>query len=590
MTADAWITLAVLATMVLLMARNVLPPAVAILGAVVVLFLLNVIDSRDAFAGFSNPAPLTIAALYILAGAAARTGSVRRLVDKTLQSDVGDHKALVRLLPPVLLSSAFLNNTPIVALLAPELVSWARRRGRAVSVLLMPVSFAAILGGIVTLIGTSTTLVVSGLLEESGADPLSFFEVTPIGLPLALAGLAVLLLLAPSVLPTRQAAADISEEAMREFIIDMTVDLGGHIDGKSVEAGGLRNLTGVFLVQVHRDGSSIEPVGPKLILEGGDRLRFVGRADEVLDLHAISGLSSAVSDQFTGFDLNRSAFVEVVVGNTSPITGRTLKEARFRSTYQGAVVAIHRAGQRVHEKLGDVTIRTGDTLIVLSDAGFKDRWRNRGDFLLIAEVADSPVPPGDSAALLPLAVLGGVVVIAASGVMPILKASLLGVLVVLGLKLITASQARDSINLDVVLVVAGGFGLAAAMTNSGLADRAAAAISSSLGSLGAVGVLAGLVALTVLLTEVVSNTAAAVMVYPVAISSAVALGADPRSFAIAIAIAASASFLTPVGYQTNTMVYGPGGYRYGDYARLGAPITVIMIVGIPMLTALTGGV
>lgn len=590
MTADAWITLAVLAMMVLSMARNVLPPAVAILGAVVVLFLLNVIDSSEAFAGFSNPAPLTIAALYILAGAAARTGSVRRLVEKTLRSEVGDRKALVRLLPPVLLSSAFLNNTPIVALLAPELVSWARRHGRAVSVFLMPVSFAAILGGIVTLIGTSTTLVVSGLLEESGGDPLSFFEITPIGLPLALAGLAVLLLTAPSVLPIRQAAADISDEAMREFIIDMTVDLGGHIHGRSVEAGGLRNLTGVFLVQVHRDGSSIEPVGPDLILEGGDRLRFVGRADEVLDLHSINGLSSAVSDQFTGFDLNRSAFVEVVVGNTSPITGRTLKEARFRSTYQGAVVAIHRAGQRVHEKLGDVTIRTGDTLIVLSDSGFKDRWRNRGDFLLIAEVADSPVAPGDSAAFLPLAVLGGVVVVAASGVMPILKASLLGVLVVLGLKLITASQARDSINLDVVLVVAGGFGLAAAMTNSGLADRAAAAVSSSLGSLGAVGVLAGLVALTVLLTEVVSNTAAAVMLYPVAISSAVALGADPRSFAIAIAIAASASFLTPVGYQTNTMVYGPGGYRYGDYARLGAPITLIMIVGIPMLTSLTGGV
>lgn len=588
MTTDAWVTLAVLTIMLAALVRSLMPPALAILGAVVVLFLVDVIDATEAFAGFSNPAPLTIAALYILAGAAARTSGVRRLVDRLLPGDIPIRRALLRLLPPVLFSSAVLNNTPIVALLAPELVSWGKRRGRAVSSLLMPVSFAAILGGVVTLIGTSTTLVISGLLQETGNEPLSFFEVTPIGLPLALAGLAAVLVLAPSVLPTRTSALDISSEAMREFVIDMNVDIGGPLDGVTVERGGLRNLAGVFLVQVHRGDTLIEPVGPDLVLDGGDRLRFVGRADDVLDLHAMGGLTSTESDQFSGFDLSRSAFVEVVVGNTSPLVGRTLKQARFRSTYQGAVVAIHRAGHRIHGKLGDVPVRTADTLIVLSDSGFKERWRDRRDFLLIAEVSDSP-PANPTSSLVPVLILSVVVILAATGVLTILKAAMLGVLVVLGLRLITVAQARDSIDLDVVLVVAGGFGLAAAMTNSGLADSAARTVDRYLGSFGPLTVLIGLVAITVLLTEVVSNTAAAVMVYPVAVSTALAVGADPRSFAIAIAIAASASFLTPVGYQTNTMVYGPGGYRYGDYARLGAPIAAFVVAGVPVLTAVTRG-
>jgi di/tricarboxylate transporter len=588
MTTDAWVTLAVLTIMLVSLIRSIVPPAVAILGSVIALFLVDVIDATEAFAGFSNPAPLTIAALYILAGAAARTSGIRRLIDRALPGDVPDRTALARLLPPVLFSSAILNNTPIVAVLAPELVSWGKRRGRAVSSLLMPVSFAAILGGVVTLIGTSTTLVVSGLLQEAGNEPLSFFEVTPIGLPLALVGLGAVLILAPSVLPTRTSALDISPEAMREFVIDMNVDVAGPLDGTTVERGGLRNLAGVFLVQVHRGDKLVEPVSPELVLEGGDRLRFVGRADDVLDLHAMGGLTSAESEQFSGFDLSRSAFVEVVVGNTSPLVGRTLKEARFRSTYQGAVVAIHRAGQRIHGKLGDVPVRTADTLIVLSDPGFRERWRDRRDFLLIAEISESP-PAAPTSSLVPVLVLGVVVVLAATGLLTILKAAMLGVLVVLGLRLVSVSRARDSIDLDVVLVVAGGFGLAAAMDNSGLAASAARAVDSYLGNVGPLAVLIGLVALTVVLTEVVSNTAAAVMVYPVAVSTAVALGADPRSFAIAIAIAASASFLTPVGYQTNTMVYGPGGYRYGDYARLGAPLTAIVVIGVPLLTSVTRG-
>ena len=579
MSGEAWLTAAVILVAVFLLVRELVPPVIAMLGAAIVLLLAGVTSSQEAFSGFSNEAPLTIAALYVLAGAASKAGLMQPLVTGTLRDGSSERAGLARLLPPIAGASSVMNNTPIVAVLVPEIETWAARHGRSVSKYLMPISFASILGGIVTLIGTSTNLVVSGLLAEETGQGLSFFEITKVGLPIAVVGLMVLIALSPHLLRDRRSARDSLTETAREFVVDMEVTSGGPLDGVSVDRAGLRHLAGVFLVQVERDHELISAVGPEFILHGGDALRFAGKADDVVDLQSIPGLVSREREQFHDFDLARSSFFEAVVGPSSPLVGRTLKQARFRSNYQAAVVAVHRSGHRIDAKLGEVPIRVGDTLVLLSDREFRDRWRNRRDFLLVSPMAGTP-PPQNHLRLPVIAILIAVVGLAATGVWPILNAALLGVLVVLGFGILAPGEARRAIDLDVVLLIAAGFGVAAAMTSSGLAERMAVALVDSFGAFGKGGVLLAVILATVILTEAVSNTAAAVLVFPIASSASASVGLDVVAIAVAIAVAASASFLTPIGYQTNVMVYGPGGYRYTDYTRLGAPLTLLMIVGI----------
>jgi di/tricarboxylate transporter len=579
MSWEAWLTLLVVAIAIGLMVREVVAPVMAMLGAAIVLLLAGVIDTPDAFSGFSNPAPLTIAALYVLAGAASKAGLMQPLVSTALGSGRSVRRGLARLLPTVATASSVLNNTPIVAVLVPEVEAWATRHGRAVSRYLMPMSFASILGGIVTLIGTSTNLVVSGLLAEETGNELGFFEITKIGLPVAIVGIGLLILLSPRLLRERRSARDNLTESAREFVVDMEVQRGGPLDGMTVDRAGLRQLAGVFLVQVMRDGESTAAVGPEFRLHGGDELRFVGKADDVVDLHSIPGLESLERDQFHGFDLARSSFFEAVVGASSPLVGRTLKESRFRSNYQAAVVAVHRAGHRIDAKLGEVPLRVGDTLVLLSDRGFRDRWRDRRDFLLVSPMAGAPATGHHLRVPVALIVLG-VIALAATGAIPIIKAALLGVLVVIGFGILTPGEARRAIDLDVVLLIAAGFGVAKALTQSGLADQVASGLVSWFGSVGDIGVLLAIVIATILLTEAVSNTAAAVLVFPIAAEAVRATELELTAVAVAIAVAASASFLTPIGYQTNVMVYGPGGYRYTDYTRLGWPLTAVMVAGI----------
>lgn len=586
MSLDAWITVVVLLLAIAAMARDHLSPAAAMIGSTGVLLLAGVIDASEAFSGFSNPAPITVALLFVVAEAVSRTGVLQPLVSAALGgSGDGERGALVRILAPVAAASSVLNNTPIVAMLVPEITSWSSRRGRAPSRLLMPLSFAAILGGTVTLIGTSTNLIISGLLEASGREPLGFFEITPLGVPITIICIGLIALLAPRVLADRRSSSDDLGEASREFVIDMLVTPGGALDGVQVEEGGLRHLSGVFLVAMVRDDDVIAPVLPSSVVRGGDRLRFAGRVDDVMDLMNIPGLESGEQDQFDDFEATQLSFYEVVIGAASPLINRTLKEAQFRGRYQAAVVAIHRSGQRVEAKLGEVRLRVGDTLVLVADPEFRDRWRNRTDFLLVSPLGQRPIEDRRGAKRT-MAITAIAILAAASGLVPVLNAILAAALLLVLVGALTPGQAKNAIDIDVVVTMAGGFGLAAGMQASGLAETIADGLVSSFGVAGSVGALLGVVLATMLLTELVSNAAAALLVFPIAVAAATSLGADPRGFAIAVAISASASFLSPVGYQTNTMVYGPGGYRYLDYLRLGLPLSLVVATSVVVIVPL----
>jgi di/tricarboxylate transporter len=576
---EGWVTLAVVAVMIGVLVKDLLPPSASILGSTILLLLAGVLTPEQAFSGFSNMAPITVAALYVVARGADKTGALQPIVGWLLSHGGGRRSSLTKLLASSAAASAFLNNTPIVAMLVPQVTEWAQRRGESPSCYLMPLSFAVILGGAVTAIGTSTNLLVSGMLEARGLNPIGMFEIARLGLPMALAGLVLLVILAPILLPVRRPAWQQLEDDVREFAVHMEVIPGGPLDGKTVEGAGLRHLQGVFLAELERDDEFIAPVSPTTVLRGRDRLVFVGKADLVVDLQSTRGLVSSEQTHFDEFDTTRHTFFEAVVGEASPLVGKTLLEAGFRERYQGAVVAIHRAGQRVRAKLGQVRIHVGDTLLLLTDAGFRNRWRDRNDFLLVSRLGGTPPGATRKAGLVGIVLLG-IVVVAGVGILPILHASLVGGIALVLFGVLTPGEARDAVDLDVILVIAGALGLGAAIQTSGLADRLAAILIGASSAFGPLGVLLGLIVATVVLTEVITNNAAAALIFPIALSTAAELGLDPRPFAIAIAVSASASFLTPIGYQTNTMVYGPGGYQFGDYIRLGAPLTVIAIAAI----------
>jgi di/tricarboxylate transporter len=576
MGAGAWITLLVLSALVAVLFTDRAPPAPSVLVATLTLLLAGVITPEQAFAGFSNEAPIIIASLLIVARAVDVAGIMQPIVARLFRGAQSSTGILARLLFPLAGISAFVNNTTLVAMTIPAVVDISARRGLPASRFLMPVSYAAILGGVVTAIGTSTNLTVSGLLTEAGMRPLGLFEPTAVGLPVAAAGVVALILLAPRVLPDRDPVGGTLSEVGRDFTVSMRVLSGGEADGVSVSDAGLRRLKGVFLVEIERDGRSIAPVAPDEQLQGDDLLTFVGRVDDVVDLQRVRGLHSAQARQIGSLAGSVHAFYEVVVGAGGDLVGQTLKQVDFRARYDAAVIAIHRAGHRIHAKLGDVPLRVGDTLLLLADPAFRRRWRDRPDFLVIAPL--SGISPRQPRRAWLVAAVGVLFVLATgSGMVPILQASIAAAMVVVVTRVLTLRQARDAVDLNIIVLIAAAFGLGAAVSSSGLAQILANGLVTAMSPIGPIGALAGIMIATILLTELVSHNAAAALMFPIGLAAAAGIGADPRPFVIAIMLGASLSFLSPLGYQTNLMVYGLGGYRFTDFARVGVPLNLVTI-------------
>ena len=554
----------VLITLVALV-REWAAPALVVTAGMVVLLVSGVITPSEALSGFSNQAPITIAALLVISRAVERTGGLRPLLELAIQRDGTERGTLARLLGPAAGVSTIMNNTPIVAMLIGPVSATAERSGRSPSRFLMPINHAVLLGGIVTLIGTSSNLVVSGLMTEANMPPMAMFELTPVGLPIAVTGVLMLVWLSPRLLPARRGLKERFSEEFREFSIEMEVEPDGPVAGRTVAEAGLRHLQGVFLAWVRRGGEVITPVGPDERLNPADRLGFVGSVNRVMDLQETRGLRLAAHKHVKGLDAGAHRFVEVVLAAISPLVGRTLREADFRDQYQATVLAIHRSGDRLAGKLGEIRLEAGDTLLLLADQGFVSRWRDRRDFLLVSAL-NGAMPVSTGKAWFVLAVAGLMIAASALEIVPILQGSLVAAL----------------------LMVAASYGIGKAIETSGLASTLADWLVAPAMAIGPLAVLGGVVLATLLVTQLITNNAAAVLVFPIAVAAARQIGADPRPFALAVAIAASGSFLTPIGYQTNTMIFGPGGYRFGDYVRLGLPLTLLMFAGIVSMIALQG--
>ena len=570
----AWTTLAVTVGVFLLNALSTLSAEVVFLAGMAVLFVSGILTEEDALAGFSNPGMITVAVLYIVVTGLTQTGGMNWVSQRVLGLPKGQNAALLRLMTPVMGMSAFLNNTPVVAMFIPVISDWSRKLRISPSKLMIPLSYAAIFGGICTLIGTSTNLVVNGLLISATDLPgLRLFDLTVVGLPCAIAGTIYLYTTHHWLLPNRKPVISETDD-VRQYTVEMMVPSASSLSGKSIEQAGLRNLPGLYLVEVIRDGHIIAAVSPTEILWDDDRLVFIGAIDSIVDLHRLRGLQPATDEVFK-LDTPRSerCLIEAVVSNTCPMVGKTIREGKFRTQYNAVVLAVARNGERLQGKIGSIRLRPGDTLLLEANSSFLSRQRISNDFYLVNGIPDSE-PLRHEKAPLAMIILAIMVLLASLGVMSMLKAAVVASVAMLATGCCSSVRAFRNIEWSVLLVIGAALSIGKALESTGAAGAIATSLIQFSGDNPWLA-LAIVYGVTNLLTEVITNNAAAALVFPIALAVSQNLSVSFMPFAIAIMIGASASFSTPIGYQTNLMVYGPGGYRFSDFTRVGLPLNAL---------------
>ncbi|MDB4731761.1 SLC13 family permease [bacterium] len=570
------LTLGVVVAAIIAMMVSRAGPDLILLAGLTVLIVSGIIPAKDAVHGFANEGLISVAVLFIVAEGLEQTGAITSLIKKMLGLPSSRITALLRLMLPTATMSAFLNNTPVVAVMLPVLDDWSKKCRLSVSQLMIPLSYATILGGLCTVLGTSTTVVVNGLMSSEGLEPLSLFEPGFVGLPCCFVGLIYILTTGKLLLPNRKPAS-MNLDDPREYTIEMLVDPTSPLVGKTIEAAGLRHLTGMFLMEVDREGHILPAVSPSERLHANDRLVFVGVVDSVVDLQKLPGLTPA-TDQVFKLDSPRSerCLIEAVASNTCPVINTTIRDARFRTRYNAVVIAVSRNGQRVRGKIGSITLLAGDTLLLEAHTSFADVQRNSRDFYLVSRVENSTPLRREKAWIAQIVLIGLVLLNTVFG-WQILPSALLAAMILILTGCVKAHEARASIDWSVLITIAAGIGIGEAMKaeHSGAGPFIAEYLTSFSGG-APIAALAIIYGITMVFTNLITAKAAATLLFPVAVSTAASMGVNPMPFVVAVMIAAAASFATPVGYQTNLMVQGPGGYRYSDYVRFGGPLSLLL--------------
>lgn len=571
---QGWLSIALTLSVLTVLFTTRLGPDMVLMGALVVLLASGVLTPDEALAGFANSGLMTVAAMFVVAAGIRSAGGVDLFIHHVLGRPRSQHRALVRLTGPVTLLSGFINNTPVVATLIPAVSRWARQINVPASALMIPLSYASILGGMLTLIGTSTNLVVNGQYQALTGNPgLDIFATTPVALVVSGIGWLFLVFVVPRMLPERRTPEEMFADK-RRFTFEVAVAHDGPLVGRTIVEAGLRHLQRIYLAEIERKGSIVTAVTPEERLQGGDRLVFVGETEAIMDVLRINGLVPSVGREPV---LDREAperkLVEAVVSPNCEGIGRTIKDARFRDRYGAVVLAVARNGEHVEGRLSSIRLEPGDVLLLEARPAFVTRQRYSRDFLLINTLDEER--PNHSRAWLSWLVLGTIVSLAALGVVDMLTAALFGAGAMIATRCVSVADAKRSLDLTVLITIAGSIGLGAALQKTGAAAWLGQQLLTLAGDNPLLLLILAYLAVS-LMTEMITNNAAAVIMLPIVLAVCDGLGLAPLPFVLAVMFAASASFATPIGYQTNLMVYGPGGYRFSDFARVGIPMNLLM--------------
>ena len=578
---SAILALTVVVIMFVMFLRESLPTEVVALSGAAIMLALGILPYDDAQAVLQNSAPWTIAAMFIVMGALVRTGALdvlTRMAERYAKTH--PKTAVVGVIVAVMAASAVMNNTPVVVVMIPVVVQLSQTLGTKASKLLIPLSYAAIMGGSLTLIGTSTNLLVDGVARSQGLEPFGIFEILPIGLVVCAWGLIYMAVFAPKLLPARDSMANmLSDRSKMKFFTEAVIPPDSNLIGREVLDVQLFKREGVRLIDVVRGDQSLRRDLASVELRVGDRVVLRTQMTELLSLQANKELKRV--DQVSAVE---TSTVEVLITPGCKMVGRTLGALRLRRRYGVYPLAVHRRNQNIGRQLDDLIVKVGDTLLL--EGAMEDIQRLASDMDMVDVSQPSARAFRRGHAPIAIAALVGIVVLAALNVAPILLLAVLAVALVLGTGCIDAEEAFSFVDGRLLALIFSMLAVGAGLQNSGAISLIVDNIAPFLGTLSPFYVIFAVFLLTTTLTEIVSNNAVAVIMTPIAISLGSALGMDPRPLVVAVMIAASCAFATPIGYQTNTLVYGPGGYRFTDFMRIGIPLNLSMSLLVSMMIPL----
>ncbi len=593
MTLEIVLVFAILAAALAVFALDIFPidfVAFAIMAMILILGPILNLTPEDAISGFSNPATITVLAMFILSGGIYRTGAINLLARRAVRLAGGSElRQLLTVTAIVAPISAFINNTAAVAILIPFAITLARESKRPPSKLLIPLSYTSQLGGVVTLIGTSTNVLASALTAREGLAGFGMFEFSKIGLLIFATGALYMLLVGRRLLPERRTDADIAEKyQMRDYLTEVVVLENSPLVGVTLAESGLSQRFDIHVLEVLRGGQKQSyPLADK-VLQSGDILFIRANREQLLKIKDEEGLALEPEVRLGDQELKEEeiGLLEVVTGPNADLIGGTLESTNFRNRYSCTVIAIRKHGAILRERLGKVRLDFGVTLLLQGERSALEQIKREPGFIVTEEVQleafrTEKIP-------IAIGIIAGVVLFAALGV-PILVTAIVGCVLMVLTRCLTVNELHESIRWDVIFLLAGVIPLGLAMERTGGAQLLADIAAQSAEVVSPLVVLIIFYVITMVLTELISNNAAVIVMIPVGMATAGALGLDPRAFALAIMFAASTSFSTPVGYQTNTMVYGPGGYRFTDFLRVGGPLNLLLAVLTPLYIYLLWG-
>ncbi len=589
MTLDGFVVVGLIALMVIALAKEMLRPGLILFSAAAIMMAFGIISAQETVAGFANIGMLTVAVLFLVSEGIRQTGALNRFAQFFLPKRRGRIPFMLpRIMLPVSLLSAFLNNTPIVIIFGPMIKKWAEKLNLSSQKFLIPLSYATIFGGMCTLIGTSTNLVVHGLMIDNGMNGFSMFELGKIGLPVLIIGTIYVAIFGNWLLPGKKIKFNKPSRDFREYFYDLIITRNSSLVGQHIKTGRIKELKNLILHSVEREGKVLVPSCEGIVIQENDILLMAGKSDSLNQILALDSVKLRGIDELKGLipksDLRQ---YETVIAPRFPGIGKTISDFNFVEHYKAVVLAIHRNGERLASNLGHLRLKPGDSLVLLTDDKFIKNWGDSKIFYLTSFIGEHSSSNGQFkrwlALILLLLMIGGAtfgkyIYTPRDISFDMFYFAVLTAILMVWMKILPAQQYTKVVSWDILITIAMSLAISKAMQNSGAADALARTTINFSKSFGPIGVLAAVYLITTFFTEIITNNAAAALVFPIALAASQQMGIDPKPLFVAIAVAASASFSTPIGYQTNLIVQGIGNYKFNDYIKLGLPLNIISFI------------